>query len=51
MMYSDGWRDYGWATHINNVCGGPPKRKLEFSTALFVLNHLDETIPKQWLRE
>lgn len=41
----------GWATNINNVCGGAPKHELEFAAVLFVLNHLDETIPKRWLCE
>lgn len=41
----------GWATNINNVCGRAPKHKLEFAAVLFVLNHLDETIPKEWLCE
>lgn len=41
----------GWATNINNVCGRAPKHKLEFAAVLFVLNHLDETIPKKWLCE
>lgn len=38
----------GWAANINNVCVGAPKHKLEFASVLCVLNHLDETIPKQW---
>ena len=31
---------------INNVCGEAHKCKLEFSSVVFVLNHLDETILK-----
>lgn len=31
---------------INNACGEAHKCKLEFSSVVFVLNHLDETVLK-----
>lgn len=31
---------------INNACGKAHKCKLEFSSVVFVLNHLDETVLK-----
>lgn len=34
------------SSDINNVCGEAHKCKLEFSSVVFVLNHLDETILK-----